>query len=136
MYDAVFPFVLGVFMAWITWFPARYLDAATERRFFTTIITIVALGFIGFPVQQGDLAALALEAALATILLILVLLSRKESLVLLLPIAWFLHGAWDLVFLLGLVPVDKPLWVVQLCVPYDWLLAGYLFRRVGVWQSD
>ena len=122
-------------MAWITWFPARYLDARIEQRFFTTIILIVSLGFIGFPVQQGDLVALAWESAVAATLLLLIFLSSRPSLVMLLPVVWVLHGAWDLVYLLGLVPVDKPLWVVQLCVPYDWLIAGYLFRRVAAWRN-
>lgn len=58
----------------------------------------------------------------------LIILSKQLSLVFL-PVVWFAHGAWDLSFLLGQVPVDKSEWVVQLCVPYDWLLAGYIFCR-------
>jgi hypothetical protein len=38
-------------------------------------------------------------------------------------------------YLLCHVPVDKPRWVVELCVPYDWLLGGYLMTRVRTWGA-
>lgn len=134
MYEMMFPYVVGVLMAWITWYPARHLDARTEQWYFTVIITIVALGFIGFPIEDGDPAAILYELGALLVLVTLIILSRKVALVLL-PVVWFAHGTWDLLYLIGFIPVDKPDWVVQLCVPYDWLLSAYLFRRVSTWRS-
>lgn len=134
MYETLFPYILGVLMAWITWYPARHLDARTEQRYFTTIITIVALGFIGFPLEDGDTTGMVYELAALVLLVVLIVLSRTVALWLL-PVVWFAHGTWDLLYLIGGVPVDKPHWVVELCVPYDWLLSAYLFRRVSTWRA-
>lgn len=128
MYDAIFPYGLGVFLAWVTLYPARYLDASVEPKYFRTIITIVVLGFIGFPLADGDLTGTLYELVALVVLLVAIFLSRKVGLTLLAAV-YFAHGAWDLTHVLGLVPVDKPLWVTRLCVPYDWILAGYLVVR-------
>ena len=133
MYESMFPYILGVLMAWVTWYPARHLDPHTEQRYFTTIITIVALGFIGFPLEDGNTTGMLYELVALVLLVVLIILSSKVT-PWLLPVVWFAHGSWDLLYLIGLIPVDKPLWVVQLCVPYDWLLSIYLFRRVSTWQ--
>ena len=98
-------------------------------------MTIVALGFIGFPLQHGELSAAALEFVILVILLGLIYFSKRPALAVLLPIAWFTHGLWDLTYLLGLLRLDKPDWVVQLCVPYDWLIAAYLFGRIARWRE-
>ena len=76
----------------------------------------------------------AYELGALLVFVVLIILSRKVSLVLL-PLVWFAHGAWDLAYLLGHVRVDKPEWVVQLCVPYDWLLAAYIFSRLPAWGT-
>ena len=131
MYEKAFPYILGLLIAWITWYPARRLDARSEQWYFTVIITIVALGFIGFPIEDRNMQGIVYEFAAMVVFIILILLSRTVTAAFL-PLVWFTHGAWDLTYLLGFVHVDKPAWVVQLCVPYDWLLAVYLFRRIKV----
>lgn len=128
--------MLGVFLAWITWYPARCLEVAAEQWFFRVIMAVVALGFIGFPLQHGDWAAVGLEFAVLVVLLSLIFLSRLPGLIFLLPVAWFLHGLWDLAYLMQLLPLDKPDWVVQLCVPYDWLVALYIFGRLPTWSRS
>lgn len=135
MYPLLFPYILGAFMAWITLYPARSLPARKERRFFTIIITVVALGFLGFPLTYGDQFAIASELAAAVLFIALILLAWKVS-PWFLPLVWFLHGAWDIAYLFGHVSVDKPRWVVELCVPYDWILAVYLLKRVPAWRSE
>jgi hypothetical protein len=135
VYWAVFPYVLGVLLAWITWYPARKLEVASEQWYFRVIMTIVAVGFIGFPLEHGNVEAAVLELVVLVILLCLIILSRRAALTALLPLAWFGHGLWDLVYLLDLLPLDKPEWVVQLCVPYDWLIAAYLFSRASSWRD-
>lgn len=134
MYESAFPYILGVLIAWVTWYPARRLTARSEQWYFTVIITVVALGFIGFPLEKGDTQGILYELFAMIVFIVLIVMSKSAT-VALLPVVWFAHGAWDLAYLLGLVPVDKPAWVVQLCVPYDWLLAGYLFQRIPAWRA-
>ena len=93
MYWLTFPYVLGVFLAWITWYPARYLEGASQQSFFRVIMAVVALGFIGFPLQHREWAAVGFEFAVLVVLLSLILLSRLPGLIFLLPIAWFSHVA-------------------------------------------
>ena len=135
MYLILFPYILGIFLAWITWYPARHLSARSEQWYFTVIITIVAFGFIGFPIEQQNLSGFVYELAALMVFVVLIYLSRAVA-VILLPLVWFAHGTWDLAYLLGLVPVDKPYWVVQLCLPYDWLLAAYLFYKSSFWRVE
>lgn len=134
MYESAFPYILGVLIAWITWYPARRLTARSEQRYFTLIITVVALGFIGFPIENGNTEGIIYELVALIVFVALIVMSQLATTILL-PVVWFAHGAWDLAYLLELVPVDKPAWVVQLCIPYDWLLAGYLFLRVPIWRA-
>jgi hypothetical protein len=135
MYETLFPYLLGVMLAWITWRGARLLKPPAEQKFFSLIITIVALGFVGFPLEDGDLIGFTYEAIALIFFLVLIALGKHLAL-LCLPVVWIAHGAWDLAYLLGHVPVDKPDWVVQLCVPYDWLLAGYIISRLPTWASE
>lgn len=134
IYESAFPYILGVLIAWVTWYPARRLTARSEQWYFTVIITAVAIGFIGFPIEDGNIRGILYEL-LALIVFIVLIVMSKSATMLLLPVVWFAHGAWDLAYLLEFVPVDKPAWVVQLCVSYDWLLAGYLFYRVPAWRA-
>ena len=134
MYESLFPYLLGVMLAWITWQGARRLVPNSQQKYFARIITLVALGFVGFPLEDGDRVGTAYELSALLIFVALIILSREVAPILL-PLVWLGHGAWDLAFLLGHIPVDKPTWVVQLCVPYDWLLAGYIFSRLAAWRS-
>jgi hypothetical protein len=99
-------------------------------------MAVIALGFIGFPLQHGERVAVGYEFAVLVVLVSLILLSRLPGLIFLLPIAWFSHGLWDLAHLMQLLPLDKPGWVVQLCVSYDWLVAICLFGRFATWRDS
>lgn len=133
MYEQSFAYVLGVLIAVVTIYPSRALEPLQERRFLTVIIAVVVLGFVGFPLGQGDSLGLAWELAALVGLGALVLGSVR--LPWLLVAAWFGHGLWDLLFLLGFTPVHKPVWVCQLCVPYDWILAAYVLYRLPRWRA-
>ncbi len=124
MYTTVFPYLLGAILAWITVRPSRELSPGSELRFLRMIMVGVAVGFVGFPASTGDLAGVWYELG-AMLVFALMLLGTRVSMGLL-AATYFVHGLWDLAFLVGLVPVDKPTWVTELCVPYDWLLAAYI----------
>ena len=134
MYTILFPYLLGLLLAAVTCYPARALGPRDERRFFVVILVVVAAGFVGFPLQQADLAGAIWEGLAMAILLALAWFGRRSPVWL--AVAFFGHGAWDLAYLIGLVPVDKPVWVIQLCVPYDWVVASYLLSRLAVWRRE
>lgn len=134
VFEQSFSYLVGILMAVAVAYPSSFMDTERERRFFTVVLAVVVLGFFGFPLTQGDALGLAWELAAVVVLGALLLLSSKR--VVLLPLAWFGHGLWDLVFLLGATPIDKPIWVCELCVPFDWLIGAYLLTRLGRWRAD
>ena len=127
-YDTLFPYALGVLLALTAIYPARALEPRQERRFFTVIMIVVAFGFIGFPLADGDATGVFYELAALATFAVLIALSIFASPAFL-AVTFFAHGTWDLAHLLGFIPVDKPVGVVELCVPYDWLVAGYVAWR-------
>ncbi len=133
LYERSFAYLLGVILAVAIAYPASHLHPTRERRFFTVAMAVVVLGFVGFPLSQGDPIGLAWELAAIVGLGALLLLSFEH--VVLLPVVWFGHGLWDLAFLVGGTPIDKPTWVCELCVPFDWLIAAYLVTRLGRWRT-
>lgn len=133
VYEQLYSYALGVFLAVVTIYPARFLDPQRERRFLTAVIAVVVVGFFGFPLAAGDPVGLAWELAAVVALGAIVLLSLRHPG--LLPLAWLGHGAWDLLFLIGAIPVDKPVWICRLCVPYDWIVGAYVATRVGRWRA-
>ena len=128
MFEQSFAYLVGVLMALVTIYPSSALEPARERRFLTVVIGVVVAGFVGFPISQGDPVGLAWE------LVALVVLGAAVVGSLRLP--WLLVVAWfGLLFLLGGTPIHKPVWVCQLCVPYDWIVAAYLVSRLPKWRA-
>ena len=132
MYNTLFAYILGVALAGITCYPARFMPPRAERAMFTGIMTLVAVSFVGFPLEVGHRAGTVNEAAAGLVLIALIGLSLRWPM--LLALTFFLHGAWDLGFLTGVIDSHKPHWLVELCVPYDWLVAAYLVKRIPSWQ--
>ncbi len=132
-YQQLFSYAVGLLLAVAVTYPASFMPARRERRFFTVAMAVVALGFFGFPLTQGDPRGLAWELGAAAALVALLALSlRFAGLV---PLAWLGHGAWDLLFLVGATPIDKPAWVCELCVPFDIAIGIYLLTRLGRWRA-
>ena len=135
MYESLSAYILGMALAVITCFPARTLAPRTERRFFSVIMIFVAMGFFGFPLEQGDALGTLSELLAMAVFLVGVLASALWN-PLFLPLTFLAHGTWDLAYLVGASHSVKPDWLVELCVPYDWTVAAYLFTRVGIWRSQ
>lgn len=129
----IFPYLVGLLLAVAVAYPAGSMEPRRERRFFTVAIAVVVLGFLGFPLTQGDALGLAWELAAVVALGALLALSGKVAV--LLPIVWIGHGAWDLLFLVGATPIDKPAWVCELCVPFDLVIGVYVWTRLGRWRA-
>ena len=134
MYETLSAYILGVALAVVTCFPASALNPRVEQRFFTVIMIFVAIGFFGFPLEQGDMHGTVYELLAMAVFLLGILLGWKWNPVFL-PLTFLAHGSWDLAYLTGVAHSVKPSWIVELCVPYDWLVAVYLLTRVGIWRS-
>ena len=134
MYETLAPYVLGAVLGFITCFPARRLDPAVERTFFTAIMTFVAVGFIGFPLERGHWPGVLHEGVAMALFLVGIGLSRWWDPAML-ALTFFVHGAWDLAWLVGTIDSIKPNWLTEFCVPYDWVLAAYLLSRRQIWRS-
>ena len=100
LYEASFPFALGALLALTAIYPARFMPPVHERRFFTAIMIVVALGFIGFPIADGDGVGIFYELAALATLAVLIVLSILAS-PFFLAFAFFAHGMWDLAHLVG-----------------------------------
>jgi hypothetical protein len=134
VYEDAVAYLLGVFFAWVTILAARPMKPKSAHRFFTVVMVAVALLFVGFPAEQGHQAGVVAEAVALVAFLFLAGLGMVLHPVWL-AVAYVAHGGWDLAYLLGWVPSYKPDWTVQFCVPYDWVVAGYLFTQVRGWQQ-
>ena len=95
---------------------------------------VVAIGFIGFPLEQGDANGTAHELVAMAAFLLGIFLSWKWHAAFL-PLTFLAHGCWDLAYMASAVHSVKPMWLVELCVPYDWLVALYLLSRLRTWRS-
>ncbi len=133
VYQQIFSYAVGLLLAVAVAYPASFMPPDRERRFFGIAIAVVVLGFFGFPLSQGDALGLAWELAAVVVLGALLLLSSRVAV--LLPLVWLGHGGWDLLFLVGATPIDKPLWVCEVCVPFDLLIGIYLLTRLRRWRA-
>ena len=135
MYETVIAYTLGASLAVVTCYPARQLEARAEQWFFTIIMCGVALGFVGLPLEHGDSHA-AMNEVYAMIVMVVAIIASSLWHPVFLPIAFFLHGSWDLVYLIDMVHSVKLDWLVELCVPYDWMVAAYLSTRIHIWTAN
>lgn len=134
MYSDAIPWLLGVLLAGLLIAAARHMPAVREQWLMTALMSATALGFFPFPLEAGHLLAARNESLAAALFLALVALSAWQH-PRWLAVAFGLHALWDIAWLSGTVESVKPLWLVQLCVPFDALLAIYLWRRAPRWRA-
>lgn len=132
-YELLSTYFLGAFLALAMAFSSRFMPARLEQRYWTIIIAVVVLGFPPFPMAKGDMAGFWFELAACGVFLAFLVASRWVPAML--AVLSFSHGLWDLMHLLEVVAIDKPTWLTQFCVPYDWIVSAYLFSRLGVWRE-
>jgi hypothetical protein len=120
-------YAVGVALAALTCFVARFMSRGAERGLFTAIMIVVGAGFVWFPLAVGHHAGTVNELLAGAGFVAMACLSLRWPV--LLPLAFLLHGTWDMGYLTEAVDSHKPLWLVQLCVPYDGFVAVYLLIR-------
>jgi hypothetical protein len=93
----------------------------------STVYGVVAL-FVLTQIPNGLGMGLGLEIAMLLLQIGLIFLAQKQDFRYL-ALAFFVHGLWDLTHILQPTLIEKPIEFSQLCVPYDWLVAGYILYR-------
>ena len=99
------------------------------------IIIVVAFGFILFPLEDGNVWGFVYEFLAMILILVGIILSRTIS-IYFLAIVWGVHGLWDAYYLINGLALEKPVWLVQLCVSYDLLIAAYIYFRIPKWKKQ
>lgn len=134
MYSDAVPWLLGALLAALLIAAARHMPAVREQWLMTVVMIAAAVGFFPFPLEAGHVLAARNESLAAALFLALVALSAWHH-PRWLAVAFALHALWDFAWLSGAVVSVKPLWLVQLCVPFDVLVAIYLWRRAPRWRA-
>lgn len=115
-----------------------------EQAFFALILIPIAAIYLSFLGYFGMPAALRTEALAIAGFTALALLGLRVAI--LLPLAYALHGAWDLLHEVSAhlgVPAGTeqsltaiPLAYGVFCAAYDWLVAGYFVTRLPAWREQ
>ena len=122
----------------------RRFSARGESSFFALLLLPIASIYLAFLGYFGMPGALRVEGiAVASFALLALLGLRFAPLV---PLAYFLHGGWDLLHELSAhlsVPggTERSLTAIPLaygvfCAAFDWLVAGYFASRLGAWREQ
>jgi hypothetical protein len=128
VYQATFPYGFGVFLAATIAYAARRMRS-DELWFLTWLMGVVLAGFIGFPLEHGDLRAAGIEAAVLIGLGGLLAVSWLRRAAVVLAIVYLAHGASDVVHLRFDVSPANPRWLHEMCIPFDWLMGAYILAR-------
>jgi hypothetical protein len=118
----------------------RYLKPSTEKSFYALSLFPIALIYIGFIFYYGDTNALPSELFGVLVFLIFSLTAQFISLKIL-PIAYILHAAWDVlheVFVQGITDITAwtqvPMGYAAFCFTYDIIIAYYVYISIERWQ--
>ncbi|HBP18942.1 MAG TPA: hypothetical protein DEA08_14290 [Planctomycetes bacterium] len=133
MYETVLTYLFGAWLAAMMCYASRFMPTRNERRYWTLVATLVMFAFPFFPLFEGDSAGVRYELAALGAFFALLIASRWVAA--LLAVVFFLHGSWDLLHLTTAVAVEKPDWLARFCVPFDWIVAVYVFTRQEAWRK-
>lgn len=126
----VLPLVGGVVAALVNIVIAGRLSRRRAAEFFNLFMAATSAFYFGSALAFGNGRALTIETAVGAALFALALAGQWRSLKFT-AIAFVAHGAWDLGHVvLGLganAGQDFP----AICVAYDWVIAGYLWRMAS-----
>ena len=124
---------LGILAAIITIGFIRRKGARSERNGYATLLVVMALVYVAFPLGTQDLAWMLTESAGLAGFIVIAILGRKLS-------PWFLvvgmlaHVLWDIAHHANDQTAFVPQWYAVACLGYDLLVAGYIAWRIKDWN--
>ncbi len=126
------PVAIGAVLALLTAGLVHILPPAAGKLLLAVILAVSAGVYIGIGLMVDDLFLTTLETAAAVFFASLAILGLRFSPVIL-ALGYFLHGLWDLVHHPRYIRSPGPWWYQPLCLTYDWLIAGVILTRWGLY---
>ena len=118
------PARLGAGLALVS-LPAHFLLAPTaSHQLAASVLALVAGIYVGFAIQDGRAKTLAVEGTFALGFVAVALAGLWVS-PWAIPVAYLLHGLWDVAHHRGIDTV-MPAWYVPFCAVFDWVFAADL----------
>jgi Family of unknown function (DUF6010) len=120
------PLAAGVIAAVVTALVTSRMPREKARDFYTTFMGATAFVYVGSALA-GQTGALTLETAIAIVLFNITLAGQWRS-VRFTAVAFLLHGLWDLLHWLKGAGAQAGSSFPALCVAFDWVIAGFIWR--------
>ncbi len=120
------PVIIGITLTLIVIFIARAIGLDRDRATYTSTLIAIALFYIVFAFENGDILTQIINIFFATIFIVGALIGYKKSVLL---IAWLLigHGLFDATYhFFFQLHTPAPEWWAPLCFGIDFVLGGYL----------
>jgi len=140
--------IIGIIIGFVVAIPLtiiptkKFLQPATEQKFFALTLIPIALFYVGFAYYYGDLSALHAEIIGVIIFVVLALLAQFMATWILIY-AYLAHGLWDLLHEIlvagisdGIPWTEVPPGYAAFCLVYDVIIAVYVYKRQKLWAKD
>ena len=136
LYSTATAYGLGALLAAAMIDATRQMPGRGAWNLLSWFMATVVAGFVAFPIARGNVTSLAYEAVLLVVLEILLIVGWRWRSWSLVALVYFVHGLSDLGHLTGLVPMESPRWIHEMCVPFDSILAGWIVVRRRAFVAD
>jgi hypothetical protein len=118
-------YLVGAFLALAVGGLGTVVGLDRDRAFYPTVMIVIALYYVLFAVMGGSAHALLIEAAVATVFLVVTLVGFRYSLWLVVA-GLAAHGILDVFHGHLIANPGVPIWWPAFCLAYDVVAAGYL----------
>jgi len=118
--------IVGIVAACLTAALTARLSGSKKRDFYTAFMAATVAVYIGSALAGGDVKTLVLETVIAAVLFAVTLAGQWRT-VKFTAIAFFLHGAWDILHSAKGLGANAGASFPILCVAYDWVIAGFIW---------
>ena len=109
---------------------ARTTGFDRDRSFYPTVLVVIALLYVLFGVEEGDLSVVAAETAVALVFVATAIVAFHRRSPMLLAAGLALHGVWDAAHPALLPSSDAiPTWWPAFCLGVDLPLAAWAYVR-------
>jgi hypothetical protein len=121
-------YMIGVLWAAQFLYVVNFVENTLAKKVMINTMWFVVGLFLLNQITELEVRGITLESAMFLLQVGLIFLSKKYNFQYL-ALAFFIHGAWDLVHIFDQEFIHKPLIYSQVCVPYDWMVGAYILWR-------
>jgi hypothetical protein len=127
-------YVIGILLAILVCGAALLLRLDRDRRFYTAMLIVIALLYLGFAIMGKDADALRIEAAISTVFVVVAFLGFRIS-PWLIVVALAAHGTYDITHHFFFQNRGVPGWYPGFCMTYD-VVAAAIFAAILTWRKQ